>query len=141
MKGMRERMQDFLVLSQGFGSSPSAFSRARWRKLVRAECLRMIVGGWFLFYRKLMLLWVTGMIWEHLHSFREVKCLQGCSKILWIGLLFFKLFFRFMKFVSKIRGAWNFEISVKDSDNGGPIVIAVRIKCLFLFHFWYVTFV
>ena len=25
-------------------------------------------------------------IWEHLHSFREVKCLQGSSKILWIGI-------------------------------------------------------
>ena len=22
--------------------------------------------------------------WEHLHSFREVKCLQGCSKTLWM---------------------------------------------------------
>ena len=25
-------------------------------------------------------------ILEHLHSFREVKCLQGHSKALWIGL-------------------------------------------------------
>ena len=44
-----------------------------------------------------------------------------------------------MKFVSKFSGAWNFEILVEDSDNGGPIVIAVRIKCLFSFHFWYAT--
>ena len=25
-------------------------------------------------------------IWEHLHSFREVKCLQGYSKTLWMGI-------------------------------------------------------
>ena len=24
-------------------------------------------------------------IWEHLHSFREGKCLQGHSKALWMG--------------------------------------------------------
>ena len=25
-------------------------------------------------------------IWEHLHSFREVKCLQGYFKPLWMGI-------------------------------------------------------
>ena len=25
-------------------------------------------------------------IWEHLHSFRELKCLHGFSKILWMGI-------------------------------------------------------
>ena len=35
-------VQDFLVLPQGFGSFPSVFLRARWRNLVRVECLLMI---------------------------------------------------------------------------------------------------
>ena len=30
--------------------------------------------------------------WEHLHSFREVKCLQGCSKTLWMGIKMLWLF-------------------------------------------------
>ena len=34
--------QDFLVLPQDFGSFPLTFSRARWRNLVRMECLQMI---------------------------------------------------------------------------------------------------
>ena len=33
------RVQYFLVLPQGFESFHSIFSRARWRNLVRKECL------------------------------------------------------------------------------------------------------
>ena len=32
-------VQDFLVLPQRFGSFPSVFLLARWRNLVRVECL------------------------------------------------------------------------------------------------------
>ena len=34
--------QNFLVLPQGFRSFFTVFSRARWRNLVRLECLQMI---------------------------------------------------------------------------------------------------
>ena len=30
--------------------------------------------------------------WEHLHSFKEVKCRQGCSKTLWMGIKILWLF-------------------------------------------------
>ena len=98
-------VQDFLVLPQGFGSFPSVFLRARWRNLVRVECLLMIkpmvvdlevdatlVDGFyycwfFLFAKRIRFYWVIFtfflkkaihecVIWEHLHIFREVKCLQ-----------------------------------------------------------------
>ena len=50
--------------------------------------------------------------WEHLHSFREVKCLQGCSKTLWMG----------------IKILWLFSVAAEDSivvvtignQSGGP---------------------
>ena len=35
-------MQDFFVLSQGFGSFPSVFLRAGLLNLVRVKCLQMI---------------------------------------------------------------------------------------------------
>ena len=35
-------MQDFFVLSQGFGSFPSVFLRAGLLNLVRVKCLHMI---------------------------------------------------------------------------------------------------
>ena len=49
---------------------------------------------------------------EHLHSFREVKCLQGCSKTLWMG----------------IKILWLFSVAAEDSivvvtignQSGGP---------------------
>ena len=31
-------------------------------------------------------------IWEHLHSFREVKCSQYYSKILWMGIKIWRVF-------------------------------------------------
>ena len=37
--------------------------------------------------------------WEHLHSFREVKCLQSCSKTLWMG----------------IKMLWHFSVAAEDS--------------------------
>ena len=48
--------------------------------------------------------------WEHLHSFREVKYLQGCSKTLWMG----------------IKILWLFSVAAEDSivvvgnQSGGP---------------------
>ena len=32
-------VQNFLVLTQGFGSFPTVFSRAKWRNFARVECL------------------------------------------------------------------------------------------------------
>ena len=46
--------------------------------------------------------------WEHLHSFREVKCLQGCSKTLWMGIKILWLF---------ISGGMKFLKLVEDSDS------------------------
>ena len=33
-----------------------------------------------------------GGIWELLHSFREVECIQGCSKTFWKGVYIYILF-------------------------------------------------
>ena len=101
-------VQDFFVLLQGFGSFPKVFSRARWHNLVRVErwLIWRLVPLWVMGFILLFLLFTIRIsiyqviftiffkkkaingcrIWEHLHSFREVKCLQGCSKTLSMGI-------------------------------------------------------
>ena len=43
-------------------------------------------GSWFLFYWRLMLLWMMGVGFENICSFRENKCLQGYLKTIKIGI-------------------------------------------------------
>ena len=75
------QVQDFFVLPQGFRSFLTVFSQARWRNLERIEC-RWLTQWWLVF----VLLEVDATlgdeceIWEHLHSYRDVKCLQDYSK-------------------------------------------------------------
>ena len=47
--------------------------------------IKPVVVGFVLFGIDATLVDVSG-IWEHLHSFREVKCLQGYLKSLWMGV-------------------------------------------------------
>ena len=93
-------VQGFLVLPQRFGASLSLFA-SEMAYLVCVEvggwCYSELmllevdaIGGWS--YWRLMLLEVDATlsdgfgIWEYLCSFREIKYLQGCFKILWTGI-------------------------------------------------------
>ena len=70
------------------GASPSVFSRAGLRNIVPVECLQMIkpiVTGFVLLEVDATLDDECG-ISEHSQSFREMKCYQGCSKTLWMGI-------------------------------------------------------
>ena len=129
-QGNEERrwVQDFLVLPQGFGSFPSVFSRARWRNLVRVECLNIINpmmvdanfgdGFYYCFFYSQKELGITKSylqfclkkaingcgVWEHFHSFTEMKYFQGCSKTLWMGIQFLKLPPLLVQHLVPIRG-------------------------------------
>ena len=99
-------VQDFLLLPHGFQSFPSDLPWARWHNVVcefvcvcvcvcvcvRAHAcacacsvFKWLSQWWFVF----ILLGVDATlgnecgIWEHLHSFRELKCVQDYSKTLW----------------------------------------------------------
>ena len=80
-------VQDFLLLPQGFESFPSDLPRARWQNLVCGVFVRL--SQWWLVFVLLGVGATLGDgcgIWEHLHNFGEVKCLQGYSKTLWMGI-------------------------------------------------------
>ena len=64
-------VQNFLVLTQGFGSFPTVFSQGKWRNFARVECLWMN-GCWFLFCCKLMLLWLMGFGFENTDTFSRI---------------------------------------------------------------------
>ena len=65
----RRRVQDFLVLPQEFGSFPSVLWRAGWRNLVCGVFVDdKVNGGWFLFYWRLMLLWVMVVGFENIYT-------------------------------------------------------------------------
>ena len=79
MKGMIERSESKVSLcySQGLGASqPSIRKRDVVISAYGVFVDDQANGGWFLLF----------VLSEHLHSFSEVKCLQGYSKTLWINI-------------------------------------------------------
>ena len=86
----REVSARFPCVSSGVRELPlSYWGEVRSCNLVRVECLQMIkpIVVIFILLEVDVTLGDGCVIWEHWHSFREVKCLQGCSKILWFSFL------------------------------------------------------
>ena len=76
-----KRVQNFLVLPQGFRSFLTVFLQARWCNLVCVECLQMIKPMVVVF----LPLEVDATLGDDVgfgntYSFRVVKCLQGYPK-------------------------------------------------------------
>ena len=127
-------VQEFLVFPQGFWSFSSLISRARWCDLVR-------------FNWRLVLLCVIGVGFERTcivsgkwnvsknshsvgsQSFVIIAGSQSgdsssnpmCSQFSVVAL-----WFRLCSLRSESNRAWNFQMLVEDSDNGGPSSIAVK---------------
>ena len=82
-------VESFLALPQGFLSFPTLFLGVKWRNLVHVECLKMIKPIVVGFCSNVILADGCG-IWEHLHIFRETKCLRGYLKTLMNGYIKFR---------------------------------------------------
>ena len=80
-----ENLQNFLVLPQGFKSFHTVFSQARRHTLVRVGCgVCKWLSQWWLVFVLMEVDATLGVgcgIWQHFHSFREIKCLQGIQRL------------------------------------------------------------